>query len=129
MIVQVGMGGKNYGGRETGNYRVELSYRHFLVTEGDFIRFDKHPEFLEELRGILLGQVAPEDIKSASKQQVIVRKGETIATAAVSAIAHAWADVDLSSTPWAERINALKRRCTTAVLKEGFERGRHEVVI
>lgn len=124
MNIRVDIGGRDFEGYLCSHYRVSVRYQGHIA-DGDWIDFERHPDFLEQLSSILLGQRSPVDI--AGHSETYVHTGETIARLHIKAIAENWGWIDLTKTPWAERIADLKHRYAEAALKRDLTEGRLDI--
>lgn len=109
-------------GRRTGTLSAAGHYRASVVTHaelrsGNSLPFNRHPEYCRRLEELLLGQVAPGDLRISHvprgaegllRDGCIVRAGETIASLHLRFITRNWYYVDWEGTPWEADIARLK---------------------
>ena len=111
MRIQVYINDRGYGGYSFQDFQVTAEYDYLLDPDEaiEYIELSKYPYFIEELASILHGQIAPIDITTESGETIIFAD-ETIAKLHIREIAESLAGIDFDDTPWADRIEDLKRR-------------------
>ena len=137
MNVRVVFGNRSYGGYEFKNFSINIDYRSF-----DWDRFDWflghglsdeqtkiRKELENKLENILLGQIAPRDIRD--EDDVIVYKGEKIAKLHIQTISHSsrFESIKWNDTPWANAIDQIKQDIRRQRICIGIKERAREIFI
>ena len=131
MNVRVVLGNRSYGGYEFKNYSINMDYENFdwdrlhayLEIGSYFFSDEQKGKIKKELENILLGQIAPRDIRD--KDDVIVYKGEKVAKLHIITIINSLESIKWNDTPWADAVGRIKqdilRQKIRFHIKEGKE--------